>query len=365
MAFRVNMVLTVMIMAAALGCSDDSTSATSDTALSNNNDISSVVDSSGDSPDGTSGDVEKSDGTTDDASVVQFPGSGTSGSGGSLEPGIPPETSAECNANTASASSDVKEVISKEVECFYGEDRPDIPAASMEQIVEVVADKEWVHLRLTLDPSFVDNSYGQTAVGWEDSKKGTHTFKDLVGSDHAEMLLYDADDNLALHFKVDYISEDETQVSGYSTLGVEGGDGKMIVGDAASVLGVATSLNRNINGCGLQYVEDSPQTNTQYVLPAGAEAWDFRVVYEVWVEISVFGEAGFGKAIIENVHASPSKQESNTIEVIPGDCPKCDPAVEDCDPIPVDTDPGDTATVDTDTPQDSDPPGTDNSPEVE
>ncbi|MBN2340281.1 MAG: hypothetical protein JXX29_05590 [Deltaproteobacteria bacterium] len=300
-------------------CSDDTSGSNGDDASQADNAITPQNQSTDDN--------QTSDTST---GVIQFPGAGISGSGDALEPGIPPETADECNANTTTGIT--TEVIQQDVECFYSEDEPNVPAASIEQVVEVVADQQWVHLRLTLDPSFVDNTYGETAIGWEDSKKGEHTFKDLVGSDHAEMLLYDADGNLTLHFKLDYISEDETSPSGYSTLGVTGGDGKMIVGDAEDILGVSTSLNRNLNGCELVYTVDSPATDAQYSLPENAEKWDFRVVYEVWVDAATFGDAGFGKAVIENVHASPSKQEDNTIEVVPGDCPVCDPAVEDCDP---------------------------------
>ncbi|MBN2529571.1 MAG: hypothetical protein JXR76_24495 [Deltaproteobacteria bacterium] len=357
----------ILAMAAWMwSCSDDAKSTARDNALTDVTHDGAPQDSGG----GT--------GTPDsDASgVVRFPGTGISGSGDALKPGIPPETADECNANTVTVTP--SEVIAEEVECFYGKDNPDIPAAAIEQIVEVVADKEWVHLRLTLDPAFVDNSYGATAIGWgndeidekvdedsdekkppkKDEKKGTHTFKDLVGSDHAEMLLYAADDTLALHFKLDYISLDAGSASGYSTLGVNGGDGQMIVGDASAILGVSTSLNRNLNGCGLLYVEDSPATTSGYALLAGAENWDFRVVYEVWVDNAAFGSAGFGRAIIENVHASPAKQKENTIEVVPGDCP-CDPEVEDCDPWEELCDPAvencDTG-MDTDTQQITNPP---------
>ena len=47
-----------------------------------------------------------------------------------------------------------------------------------------------IHIRLTFDPEFVDNSYGENARGWT-GKKG-HKFKDLVGSDHAQLLVVDA-----------------------------------------------------------------------------------------------------------------------------------------------------------------------------
>ena len=83
------------------------------------------------------------------------------------------------------------------------------------------------------------------------------------------------------------------------------------------------------------------------------------MVYEVWIDASVFGDAGFGHAEIENVHASPSKEEDNTILVIPGDCPPCDTEEDGCDPwdhpcdpatedCGIDTDQQDTDATDTD-----------------
>jgi hypothetical protein len=45
------------------------------------------------------------------------------------------------------------------------------------------------------------------------------------------------------------------------------------------------------------------------------------VGYDVWVSGDAFGEVEFGEAFIEFVHASPSKGENNSVDVVPGDCP--------------------------------------------
>jgi hypothetical protein len=234
--------------------------------------------------------------------------------------------------------------------CFYTADEPGVPAATVEQVVEVVGNTEWVHVRLILSPTFVDNTYGATAVGWEPDAaaagaseppppgpmatpgerprreprkpKGAHSFKDLVGSDHAEIQLLDAAGNVALHFKLDYLSESASAASGYASLGVSGGEGKMIEGDAASILASSTSMDRNLNACDLsEFVEDSPSTDETYAPSDTASAWDYRVIYEVWVSAEAFGGAGFGSALIESVHASPSKSGENTETVTPGPCP--------------------------------------------
>ncbi len=254
----------------------------------------------------------------------RFPGAGTSGAAAPLQPGAGPETADNCSGGGPPpdgffgvAVGDVATL------CFYDPEAPEVPGATIEQVVEVVAGVEYVHIRLTLDPRFADNSYGENAIGWDDGKKGKHEFRDLVGSDRAEMMLLDGDDEVALHFSLDYISEDESSPSGYATQGVTGGDGRMIVGEESDVLGVATSIDRNLNGCGLDtYTESSPSTDASYtILDPEAADWDFRVVYEVWVRTSAFGDAGVGQAIIEFIHASPSKGEDNTVEVEPGNCP--------------------------------------------
>jgi hypothetical protein len=149
-----------------------------------------------------------------------------------------------------------------------------------------------------------------------------HTFRDLVGSDHAEFKLRDASGQLTHQFKADYLTESTSAPSGYASLGVVGGEGKFITGNASDVVAVSTSLDRNLNACGLgAYTENSPATDASYTPNPAAPNWDFRVVYDVWVKKAAFGSAGFGAASVDFVHASPSKAGSATIEVTPGDCP--------------------------------------------
>jgi hypothetical protein len=228
--------------------------------------------------------------------------------------------------------------------CFY--EQTDHPAATMEWIVETSdEDQDLIHVRLTLNPDFVDNTYGASSIGWEDRKgpggkamampkggmampmgpmgmKAAHTFKDLLGSDHAEFKLTDNSGELVLHFKQDYITQDASAPSGYASLGVSGGDGKMLGGDPSSLVAFSTSLERNLNACHLDtFTVDSPATDKLHTPAVGAEAWDYRVVYDVWVEADAFGSAGFGKASVDFVHASPSKAEGPSSTVEEGPCP--------------------------------------------
>jgi hypothetical protein len=252
-------------------------------------------------------------------------------------------------------------------QCFF--DDQDRVAATLEQVLECAEEgtTNTVHLRLTFQPWFVDNTYGDNAIGWSredraaadpaaaapkmqdapmirmDKKppkmtgkdampkppmmgKGPngHSFMDLLGSDHAEFIVTDRDGKLVMQFKLDYVSEDPSRPSGYGSLGVLGGDGKMIAGDPDDVVQWMTSIDRNLNERGYaSYTADSPATDAAYTPNADTPEWDYRVVYEAWIDLDAFGSVGFEGATIEYVHASPSKTANHTIEVTPGDCPPC------------------------------------------
>ena len=264
--------------------------------------------------------------------VPGFPGAGTT-AGDPLRPGIGPGTARDCAGGTPVITRPTQ-VITQTTQCFYGVTitTTSTPSATIEQITEVLAGKNVVHLRITFDPGFVDNTYGANAIGWN---KGTladggkmppkpgrgHTFKDLVGSDHVELKLFDAAGQIALHFKLDYISEDPSRPCGYGNLGVTGGEGKMLVGSASSILASASSLDRDLNGCGYCYTVDSPATDASYTPNPATPRWDYRVVYEVWIDAAAFGPTGPGDTLLENVHASPAKGDSDTVTVKKGTCP--------------------------------------------
>jgi hypothetical protein len=152
--------------------------------------------------------------------------------------------------------------------------------------------------------------------------KAGHTWKDLVGSDHAEFVVTNDDGDLVAQFKLDYVSVSGDAPAGYASLGVLGGDGKMIAGDKGDIVEWTTSIERNLNERGYDtYIVDSPETDADYTPNVLTPKWDYRVVYEVWIDNDAFGASGFGGAAIEHVHASPSKAPSDTITVTPGDCP--------------------------------------------
>lgn len=277
----------------------------------------------------------------DEGDAWLIPNDGASFAGPPLQVGEGPSNANTCPDQDLIVTA--TESVGDEI-CFFSEQDPETPAARINQVIEVVDGEEFVRIRLTLNPNFVDNSYGETSVGWgtdamaeagettppEDKPKMKpkpakgHTFKDLVGSDHAEIKLTDASGDLVMHFKVDYLSENADAASGYASSGVSGGDGAMIVGEADWVLQATTSMDRNLNACGYSgFTENSPAAPTLDE-PSEAEDWDYRVVYEVWISLEAFGDAGFGEAFIDFVHASPSKASSSTVEVTSGPCPPDD-----------------------------------------
>jgi hypothetical protein len=149
------------------------------------------------------------------------------------------------------------------------------------------------------------------------------------------MRLLDANGEEALHFRIDYLTATDSFTSGFASLGTSGGEGRLELGDSAFILAATTSLDRNINACGLTgFEESSPATDESYTPNASAPEWDYRVSYEIWVATEAFGDAGFGSALIENVHASPSKADGDTADVVPAPCP-ADPATPGAEPEPL------------------------------
>lgn len=254
-----------------------------------------------------------------------FPGAGTSDAGDPLPGGM------LCDSVDGAGVPLPK----PKAECHYDKNDPSRThvAATLEQVLECAEDKNLVHLRLTFHPWFVDNTYGVNSIGWP-PRRG-HRWTDLTKSDHAELILKDTGGDIALRFKLDYVTQDPTRPSGYGSLGVKGGDGSMLVGDASAIVKWATSIDRNLNERGYdQYIPDSPATDEDFTANPDAPDWDFRVVYEAWVDLAAFGDAGFGGATIEYVHASPAKAQSDTIETEPGECPPCQKGDPDCGPPP-------------------------------
>ncbi len=250
-----------------------------------------------------------------------------------LTTGCGPDTADLCTGECegTGGDADTQVVRAPATLCFSGEGdpTPEDPSVVIEQVIERVDGQEYVHIRVTFDPSFTDNTYGEGVPensGWP-QRRG-HTFRDLEVSDHTELLLTNGDTDTVMHFKIDLIEADASAPCGAASAGVSGGDGAMLIGDEAHVLAIATSLDRNLGGCGYCDLDacggdclvNSPATDSALAPNDEAPDWDYRQVYEAWIDLAAFGDSGFGQAFITYTHSSPAKGPE-TIEVDPEPCP--------------------------------------------
>jgi hypothetical protein len=176
--------------------------------------------------------------------------------------------------------------------CFASSAKPAIVNAKSTWTIDAI--NQTVTIRTTLAKTFVDNTYGTNIINWP----GPHKFSDLTGSDKLQLALYDNNNTKKLEFAMDYLSANGAASSGYSSLGVAGGDGSMIFGSSTNILGIITSLDKNFNSFGYVLPTNSPATDISYTPNATYPNWIYEVWYEVTVKLSAFGVSGFGKPII-------------------------------------------------------------------
>ncbi len=185
-----------------------------------------------------------------------------------------------------------------------------------------------LHIKYDQFPAPNDNSYGTNAVGW--GSHG-HKFSDLVGSDHAGVQLVDGSGVVRLSFNVDYLTANTAAPSGYSSLGVTGGDGKMLVGTADGITAI-TSLDRNLNNINIpglfsaSHVQqfgsvnvliNSPPTDPGHTTYVNSDptlsGWDFHDTYFVDISDAKLTSLGFNPSTwrvepnLSQLHNSPAK----------------------------------------------------------
>jgi hypothetical protein len=283
-----------------------------------------------------SGGGQGSSGSAGGTPVIPFGGAGGGSQNNLITTGISPLS---CGDSSAFNGTTVMPVGGDNLTCFFSAAVSDtLPLAFIEQDEEIIGGKDLIHARLTLNPAFVDNTYGSTAIGWGGTSATTgmamgmgmgmdmgmpmghgHSFWDLIDSDHAEFDFKDSAGTIVLSFDLDYCSSDANSPSGFACLGVSGGDGGMLVGSASSVVYYNSSLARDLTACGYSsYTTNSPATDASYTPNPAAPEWDYRVVYDVWVLKSAL-PSGWTVSV-PYVHASPSKL-SDTYTVKSAPCP--------------------------------------------
>lgn len=192
-----------------------------------------------------------------------------------------------------------------------------------------VTDPNYVWVVLEMARAHVDNTYGTNIhPSWTTAGK-SHSLGSMDGSDKGQVLLRDANGTLIFDVTSDYVDTGLGTVSGWGSAGVTGGEGSIALGDPNKVA-VESSMGYNLNhfctnssSCtvaGVDLFSDSPPVNADYapLNPTFAD-WQFSYLYEFRFDISAFGAAGFGSAMISNVHVSPNKTGSNEILVEPCD----------------------------------------------
>ena len=97
-----------------------------------------------------------------------------------------------------------------------------------------------------------------------------------------------------------------------------GGSPPRSLRSASTTFAHSTAINHvgiDCSGVAPPPITDSPATDDNFKINPSAPNWDYRVIYEVWIDFSTFKGHGYGGAYIPQVHASPSMAGTNTIDV--------------------------------------------------
>lgn len=200
-------------------------------------------------------------------------------------------------------------------QCFWGSLQKGQKEEPIVKINHAVT-ADLVDVELIFSPAFVDLTYGKNKIGWKN-----HTFNLLVTSDHVEVGLLNGNGETAFHGKIDLLSKTDKVPSGYASLGFTGGDGNLTVGKIEDVVSFGTSFDDNLNYHGYHLFTDSPATDSVFTPNPNYPFWEFRAIYRVTVKAEIFGPSGYGSAHMTSVHASPSKNGIETVDVLQKTCP--------------------------------------------
>jgi hypothetical protein len=150
-----------------------------------------------------------------------------------------------------------------------------------------------------------DNTYGANAIGW--GAAGGRSFQDLWHSDYAEFQFRNGGGDVVLQFRYDYLSPTAKEPSGYGTLGVSGGDGGIVVGNANRVIFVATSLSHQLNT--VPFINQLPiyTVNSPALNDPLSRSWEYRTIYTAVIDRRAFGPSEFGSVSLIEAHNSPAK----------------------------------------------------------
>jgi|GEM_PF-5355931 len=209
---------------------------------------------------------------------------------------------------------------------YYGNITYPNAHANLYVIDNTTIDPDSVWIAWILNPYFVDNTYGNGTVPQYRNQNGLpcgHSLNDLNESDKQDIKLYNSS-GLVFHASLDLLQNvGNTTVSGYG-IPTWGNGESMVYYGTPSFITYTTSTSFNVNyyynTTPYNVLTDSPTLGDQnYTLYLGYEEWEHRLIYELKVNRSLFGQESMDIYATEfpNIHASPNKIGPHTIPLNP------------------------------------------------
>ena len=209
---------------------------------------------------------------------------------------------------------------------YYGNLNYENASGNLYVIDNTSIDSEYIWIAWILNPFYLDNTYGNGTVPQYKNPNGhptSHTFEDLNESDMQEIKLYDNNNNLVFHARMDIIHTLQSAPSGYGVPPWGSGESQVFYGDSSYVeynTSLAFNVNYYYNTPPYNVLTDSPTLGDQnYTLYPGYELWEHRIIYELQVNRNLFGEHNIKVSETEfpDLHASPNKIGPHYIPLTP------------------------------------------------
>ncbi len=209
---------------------------------------------------------------------------------------------------------------------YYGNVMFQNASANLYVIDNTTIDATYVWIAWVLNPYFIDNTYGNGTVPQYKNINGNpcgHNFNDLNNSDRQAIKLYN-NSGLVFHAFMDLIHYvGNTTNSGYG-IPIWGDGESMVYYGNSDLVQYTTSTSFNINyyynTTPYNVLTDSPTLGDQnYTLYQGYEEWEHKIIYELKINRSLFGEDTIDISATEfvDLHASPNRIGPHTIPLNP------------------------------------------------
>ena len=177
-------------------------------------------------------------------------------------------------------------------------------------------DPDYVWVAWVISKSYVDNTYGTGTVGiYLNPVKNEcgHDFGDLLDSDGQQFKFYNCTNELVFNAFFDLIYPNGSTPSEYGIPAWGDEENVLYTGDG-SLVEYNTSTLWNVNYYynttdPYDVTVNSPNINHTYTLHANYTEWEFRHIYEIRMNRTLFGGCSMNKSATElvEIHASPNK----------------------------------------------------------